>query len=88
MHKKQIFILYYNSKFIMKESLLQQCLDILKKEDVKMLLKPIINLVLYEINPYLYAIVVMVFLMFVMILANLIILISLLRNKQYLHKIF
>lgn len=72
----------------MKESLLQQCLDILKKEDVKMLLKPIINLILYEINPYLYAIVVIVFLMFVMLLVILILLISLLRNKQHLHKIF
>ena len=44
----------------MKDSLIQQCLDILKKEEVKnqlkVLLKPIINFILYEINPYIYII--------------------------------
>ena len=43
----------------MKDSLVQQCLDILKREDIKnefkMLLKPVIDFILYEINPlYLY----------------------------------
>jgi len=76
----------------MKDSLVQQCLDILKRDDIKnefkMLLKPIIDFILYEINPYIYITVALVFLIFIMILAILIILILLLRNKQILSKIF
>jgi hypothetical protein len=76
----------------MKDSLVQQCLDILKREDIKnefkMLFKPVIDFILYEINPYIYVIVSLVFLIFVMILAILVILIMLLRNKQILTKIF
>ena len=76
----------------MKDSIVQQCLDILKREDIKkefkMLLKPVIDFILYEINPYIYVIVSLVFLIFVMILAILVILIMLLRNKQIITKIF
>jgi hypothetical protein len=76
----------------MKDSLVQQCLDILKREDIKnefrMLLKPVIDFILYEINPYIYIIVALVFLIFVMILAILVILIMLLRNKQLIAKLF
>jgi len=76
----------------MKDSLVQQCLDILKRDDIKnefkMLLKPIIDFILYEINPYIYIIVTLVFMIFVMILAILVILILLLRNKQFITKIF
>jgi hypothetical protein len=76
----------------MKDSLVQQCLDILKRDDIKnefkMLLKPIIDFILYEINPYIYITVSLVFLIFVMILAILIILIMLLRNKQIMTKLF
>ena len=76
----------------MKDSLVQQCLDILKRDDIKnefkMLLKPVIDFILYEINPYIYITVALVFLIFVMILAILIILIMLLRNKQIIPKIF
>jgi hypothetical protein len=76
----------------MKDSLVQQCLDILKREDIKnefkMLLKPIIDFILYEINPYIYITVTLVFMIFIMILAILIILILLLRNKQFITKIF
>ena len=76
----------------MKDSLVQQCLDILKKDDIKnefkMLLKPVIDFIIYEINPYIYIIVALVFLIFIMILAILIILIILLRNKQLITKIF
>ena len=76
----------------MKNSLVQQCLDILKREDikneVKMLFKPVIDFILYEINPYIYITVTLVFMIFVMILAILIILILLLRNKQIITKIF
>lgn len=76
----------------MKDSLVQQCLDILKREDIKnefkMLFKPVIDFILYEINPYIYIIVSLVFLIFIMILAILVILILLLRNKQIITKIF
>jgi hypothetical protein len=76
----------------MKDSLVQQCLDILKRDDIKtefkMLLKPVIDFILYEINPYIYITVALVFLIFVMILAILIILIMLLRNKLIITKLF
>ena len=75
----------------MKDSLVQQCLDILKRDDIKnefkMLLKPIIDFILYEINPYIYITVFLFFLIFIMILAILVILIILLRNKQIITKI-
>ena len=76
----------------MKDSLVQQCLDILKRDDIKnefkSILKPIIDFILYEINPYIYITVTLVFMIFIMILAILIILFMLLRNKQMLIKIF
>jgi len=75
----------------MKDSLVQQFLDILKREDVKtevkMLFKPVIDFILYEINPYIYITVSLVFLIFIMILAILIILILLIRNKQIIQKL-
>jgi hypothetical protein len=75
----------------MKDSLIQQCLDILKKEDIKNELKilftPVLDFVLYEINPYIYITITLVLLIFVMILAILIILIFLLRNKQIINKV-
>jgi hypothetical protein len=71
----------------MKESFVQQCLNILKRDDIKnefkMILKPVIDFILYEINPYIYIIMAFVFLIFIMILAILIILILLLRNKVF-----
>ena len=76
----------------MKDSLVQQCLDILKREDIKnelkMLFKPVIDFIMYEINPYIYISVALVFLIFVMILAILVILIVLLRDKQKITKLF
>ena len=75
----------------MKESLIQQCLDILKRDDIrnelKMLLKPVIDFILYEINPYLYIILTLFSINFIMILTILIILIILLRNKHVITKL-
>lgn len=72
----------------MKESFVQQCLDILKREDIKnefkMLLKPIIDFILYEINPYIYIIMGFVFIIFVMILAILIMVAFMIRNQYTL----
>ena len=40
----------------MKDSLVQQCLDVLKREDIKqefkILVNPVLEFVLHEINPY------------------------------------
>jgi hypothetical protein len=70
----------------MKNSLIQQCLDILKTEDVrneiKILFSPVTDLILYEIYPYIYVIIFLVFLIFILILSILIMLIILLRNHK------
>jgi hypothetical protein len=70
----------------MKNSLIQQCLDILKTEDVrneiKILFSPVTDLILYEIYPYIYVIIFLVFLIFILILSILILLITLLRNHK------
>jgi len=73
----------------MKNSLIKQCLDILKTEDVrneiKVIFSPVTDLIMYEIYPYIYVIIFLVFLIFVLILAILIILITLLRNKNVIN---
>jgi len=70
-------------------SLIQQCLDILKTQDVrneiKVIFSPVTDLILYEIYPYIYFIIFLVFLIFVLILAILVILITLLRNKNVIN---
>jgi len=69
----------------MKDSLVQQCLDILKREDVKNeckgLLKPVFDFIFYEIQPYIYIIAGLVLLIFIMNLAILILLLIIMRNK-------
>ena len=69
----------------MKDSLLKQCLDVLKREDVKtelkLLLNPIIEFVLFEIRPYTYVTILLLFMIFVMVLANLALFIWFMRNK-------
>jgi hypothetical protein len=76
----------------MKDSIVQQCLDILKREDIKTelktLFKPVIDYILYEVHPYIYLTVFLVFLIFIMILVILIILIFILRNKNVINKFF
>jgi hypothetical protein len=75
----------------MKDTIVQQCLDILKREDVKhefkILLKPVIDFILYEINPYIYMTVLLVFMIFIMILAILLLLLYILRNKSLFNKL-
>ena len=76
----------------MKEPIIQQCLDILKREDIKSELKtffnPVIDMIFDIINPYIYITIFLVFLIFIMILAILILLILVLRNKSLISKIF
>jgi hypothetical protein len=72
----------------MSESFIQQCVNILKKEEVKnemkLLLKPIIHFIFYEIYPYLYIVILFVIILFLMILAILVLLIVLIKNKEIL----
>lgn len=69
----------------LKDSIIKQCINILKTDDVrneiKNIFSPVTDLILYHINPYIYIIIFLVFLIFIFILAILIILIILLRNK-------
>lgn len=71
----------------MKDSLIKQCLDILKTEvvrdEIKILFSPVTDLILYEIYPYIYIIIGLVLLIFILILAILSILITLIMNKKF-----
>jgi len=75
----------------MKDTLVTKCLEIMKRDDIKnefkMLFKPVLDFILYEINPYIYITMGMVFTIFLMILTILILLILLLRNKNVLSKL-
>ena len=65
-----------------KDTLIEQCLVILKREDVKnelkQLMKPMIDLILQELYPYIFLSIVFVFISFLLILG---IFVLLLRNK-------
>lgn len=71
---------------MMKEKIIEQCLLILKREDVKnelkLLFKPLITLILQEIYPYIYLSVLFVLISFLLTLG---IFILLLRNKFHIH---
>jgi hypothetical protein len=71
----------------MKDSLIKQCLDVFKREDVKtdmkLLLNPIIEFILFEIRPYTYVTILLLFMIFVMVLANLALFIWFMRNKRF-----
>ena len=74
----------------MKDTIVKQCVDILKRDDVKHELKvlftPLINFILYEINPYVYTIVTIILLLFIMNLTIIFIFLFMLRNKQSFFK--
>ena len=69
----------------MKDVFLYKCLEILKrpevKSEIKDFLRPIIDLVLQEIYPYIYLSMLFVIISFLLILA---IFILLLRNSQFI----
>jgi hypothetical protein len=75
----------------MKDTIVQQCLDILKRDDIKyqfrVLFAPVIELIFYELKPYVYICVILVTSIFLMILGILILLIFVLRNKNTISKI-
>ena len=69
---------------MIKNALIQECIDVLKREDVKTEFKtfmtPIIDIILIEINPYLYLCMMFVIISFLLHLG---IFILLLRNKSF-----
>jgi len=75
----------------MKDSLVQQCLDILKREDIKnelnLLSSSVINYILHEIKPFVLISIIFISTMFIMNLAIIIMLVLLLRNKQTITKL-
>ena len=56
----------------LKETIIQQCLTLLKREDVKQeiksLMRPVIDMLLHEITPYIYLSITFVFISFLLIL--------------------
>lgn len=70
---------------VIKDTFIQQCFEILKRPDVKKevnnFVKPIINLMLQEIYPYIYLSLIFVIISFLLILG---IFILLLRNNLIL----
>jgi hypothetical protein len=68
----------------MKDAIVDKCLEILKKPEVKAeikeFLRPMIDLILQEIYPYIYLSVLFVLISFLLILG---IFILLLRNKHF-----
>jgi hypothetical protein len=72
----------------MRETIIQQCLNMLKRNDVKKEIKSLIDPIIYiffeYITPYIYVIICLIFLIFIMILAILLLLIYSVyfHNKQ------
>jgi hypothetical protein len=66
-----------------KEKIVQECLDILGRDDVKSEIKnitqPLIDIILKEIYPYIYISIIFVFISFLLILG---IFIILMRNNK------
>lgn len=69
----------------MRDSLASQWLNMLKREDfkkeIKMVLQPLIDLIIQEINPYLYAIISFIAVSFLLILSILIAVMCLIRRQ-------
>jgi hypothetical protein len=76
----------------MKETLVQQCLTILQRDDIKnemrSIFSPILGFIFDEISTYVYAMIGSILILFIMVLAILIILISLARTKTVISEIF
>jgi hypothetical protein len=72
---------------MLKDAIIQECLIVLKRKDVKDELKnlfsPIIDLIIIQIYPYLYLCLMFVLISFLLHLG---IFILLLRNKSYFSK--
>lgn len=71
----------------MKETIVNECLNVLHRDDVKKefkeLMKPLIDMLIKEIYPYIFLSIIFVFISFLLILG---IFILLLRNKMFITK--
>ena len=69
---------------MLKNTTIQECIDVLKREDVKTEFKtfiaPVIDIILAQINPYLYLCMMFVIISFLLHLG---IFVLLLRNKSF-----
>jgi hypothetical protein len=69
---------------MIKNNLIQECIDVLKRDDVKHEFKtfmtPVVDLILIQINPYLYLCMMFVIISFLLHLG---IFVLLLRNKSF-----
>lgn len=69
----------------MKDNLIELCLNILKRKDIKneikSIISPLTDILLSEIYPYIYIIILFVLFIFFIILINLVLLIINLRSK-------
>ena len=69
-----------------KESIIQHCLNLLKRKDVKdelkSVMRPVVDMLLHQITPYIYLSITFVFISFLLILG---IFILLLRNKFHVN---
>uniref|UniRef100_A0A6C0KG84 Uncharacterized protein n=1 Tax=viral metagenome TaxID=1070528 RepID=A0A6C0KG84_9ZZZZ len=70
-----------------KESIIKQCITIIKREDVKeelkLILRPMIDMIIQEMYPYIFLSITFVFISFLLILG---IFLLLLRNRQLYRK--
>ena len=68
-----------------KTSITEQCLDILKnehlKKELKTLLRPAINFLLFELHPYVYILILIFISIFLINIANCFLLIQLLKKN-------
>jgi uncharacterized membrane protein len=74
----------------MKDSLVNQCLALLKRDDIKKEIKtflsPIMDVIISMMTPYLYIGLLLIFINLLIILINIILLLYLVRNKSFVLK--
>jgi hypothetical protein len=72
----------------LKDKLIQQCLEIFKREEVKnelkSIMKPVIDMILIELYPYIYLSLIFVFISFFLILGIFILLVKNQKNLQHI----
>jgi len=70
-----------------KESIIQQCLDVIKRKDVRhelqLLVRPMLNMILRELYPYVFMSLVFVIVSFLLVIGIFIILV---RSERYVHR--
>ena len=69
-----------------KESIIQQCIDVIKRKDVRhelqLLVRPMLDMILRELYPYVFLSLVFVIVSFLLVIGIFIILV---RSEKYVH---